>query len=99
MSSVIADRYSLRVSALEILRKNLKRLRERQRLTQQDLAERAGIDYKYAQRIEAGHWPGLRLKTIEKLAEALGVPAWQLLKPARKASATASRAKDQQGAA
>ena len=49
-------------------------------MTQQELAEKAGIDYKYAQKVEAGHWPGLSLKTVEKLAKALGVAPWQLLK-------------------
>jgi len=72
------------VSALDTLRKNVKRLRVAKGLTQQELAERAGIDYKYAQRIEAGHWPGLNLRTIEKLAQGLGVPPWQLLMERRR---------------
>jgi transcriptional regulator with XRE-family HTH domain len=69
------------VSALENLRTNLKRLRLARGWTQQQLAEHAGVDYKYLQRIEAGHWPGLRLKTIKVLAAAVGFEAWQLLHP------------------
>ena len=48
------------------------------------MAEKAGIDYKYFQRVESGRWPGLQLGTIEKLARALGVEAWELIAPTAK---------------
>jgi len=67
------------VSALKCLQSNLKRLRLAQGLTQQAFAEKAGIDYKYYQRIETGKWPGLQLRTVDKLAKALKVDASELL--------------------
>jgi len=68
------------VTALKCLQVNLKRLRLAQGLTQQVLAERASMDYKYFQRIESGSWPGLQLRTLDKLAKALKVDAFELLK-------------------
>jgi DNA-binding Xre family transcriptional regulator len=58
---------------LENLRYNVKRLRIAKDLSQEALAELAGLEYKHYQRIEAGHWKGIQLRTIEALAEALGV--------------------------
>lgn len=59
----------------------MKQLRLRQGLTQQALAERADLEYKYVQKIESGRWPGLQLRTVERLARALGVEVWQLVGP------------------
>ena len=61
----------------------MKQLRLRQGLTQQALAERADLEYKYVQKIESGRWPGLQLRTVERLARALGVEVWQLVEPPR----------------
>ena len=61
----------------------MKQLRLRQGLTQQSLAERADLEYKYVQKIESGRWPGLQLRTVERLAHALGVEVWQLVEPPR----------------
>jgi transcriptional regulator with XRE-family HTH domain len=61
------------VTALKCLQANLKRLRLAQGFTQQTFAEKAGMDYKYYQRIEAGNWPGLQLRTVDKLAKALKI--------------------------
>jgi len=68
------------VTALKCLQTNLKRLRVDSGLTQQAFAEKAGMDYKYYQRVEAGNWPGLQLRTVDKLAKALKIDAWELLK-------------------
>lgn len=38
------------------------------------------MDYKYYQRIEAGNWPGLQLRTVDKLAKALKVEVSDLFK-------------------
>jgi len=67
--------------AMPYLRGNLKRLRNQQQLTQQSLAEKAGIDYNYYQKIESGRWGGLRLSTVDTLADALGVEVWELFVP------------------
>ena len=79
------------MSALENLRINLKRLRVSQGLTQQALAEKADVEYKYYQRIESGRWPGLRLGTVECLARAVGVEAWELISPRVKAKKAAKK--------
>jgi transcriptional regulator with XRE-family HTH domain len=68
---------------MPILRANVKRLRLRQDLTQQEFAERAGLDYNYFQKIESGRWGSLRLATVEKLAEALEVEIWELFVPCK----------------
>ena len=52
--------------------KQIRKLREKKHLTQDALAELAGIDYKYIQRIEGKTPPNLKLETIERLTEALG---------------------------
>jgi transcriptional regulator with XRE-family HTH domain len=56
----------------------IKGLRIRRRLTQQKLAERAGLSLTQVSRIETGvHRP--RFSTLEALAEALGVDADELI--------------------
>ncbi len=56
----------------------LKRLRERNGLTQERLAKRADVSRAYLSRLEMGrHDPPL--STIRKLARALGVPVTALL--------------------
>ncbi len=58
----------------------IKELRRKQGYTQEELAERAAIDYKYLQRIEGKNPPALKVDTIEKLAKALKATPDQLLK-------------------
>jgi transcriptional regulator with XRE-family HTH domain len=69
------------MTAMQIIRANMKRLRTRQGLTQQSLAEKAGLDYNYLQKIESGRWGGLRVSTVETLAQALEVEIWELFVP------------------
>jgi transcriptional regulator with XRE-family HTH domain len=64
-----------------ILRR-LRDLREDALLSQRDLAERAGISQTTVVHAEAG--TDVRFVTVHKLAEALGVPAEELVKPARR---------------
>lgn len=66
------------MTALKCLQLNLRRLRKERGLTQQEMAERAGLDYKYYQRIETGAWPGLQLRTVDKLAKALRIEVAEL---------------------
>ena len=61
--------------------KRLKQLRKEQGLTQEQFAENTGISYKYYQAVEAGRKRDLRLSTLERLAKAYGIEAWQLLSP------------------
>ena len=67
------------MDCLTNLRANLRRIRLAKELTQQGVADLAGVDYKYLQNIEAGRWPNLTLATLQKLADALDVKAWELL--------------------
>ena len=68
------------MECLNNLRANLRRIRLDQGFTQQKLADRAGIEYKYLQNIEAGRWPNLTLLTLQKIADALQVKPWELLR-------------------
>ena len=55
------------------LGRRLAAARELRDLTQQELANRAGLTQATIARIEKGRKPGLRLDTIVAIAEALGV--------------------------
>lgn len=57
----------------------VKQLREASGLTQEKFAERAGLDYKYYQHIEAGRKPNLGMETLLKLARGTGRELWELL--------------------
>ena len=59
----------------------LRHLRAITGLTQEKLAEKAGLKYKHYQAVEAGRKPDVRLSTVEKLAKALGIEPWELLHP------------------
>lgn len=60
--------------------KNIKEFRERLGLTQEKLAENAGIDYKYLQRLEGKTPPNIKVDTIAKIAKALKTDSSKLLK-------------------
>jgi transcriptional regulator with XRE-family HTH domain len=62
------------------LAQNIKYYRTKLRLTQEELAEQAGINRSYLAGIEGGH-RNTSVKTLEKLAQALGVTSADLLKP------------------
>lgn len=66
-------------SLAQSLGRQIKILRGKRGLTQADLAELTGIDYKYIQKIEGKSSPDLRLTTLEKIAKALKVPCAKLL--------------------
>jgi transcriptional regulator with XRE-family HTH domain len=89
------------VECLENLRTNLRRIRLLKGLTQQSVADLAGIEYKYLQNIEAGRWPNLTLATLQKIADALKIKPWELLcdvsaeqrkQPSRKRGKTTTKA-------
>ena len=62
-----------------LMRLLLRALRTKRGLTQEQLAERAGISYKYYQQVELGMFDSPSLATLEKLSRALGVKPWVLL--------------------
>lgn len=62
------------------LAKRLKELRKKAGLTQEKLAELSGIDYKHIQLLESKNPPSATLKTLEKIATALGISISSLTK-------------------
>ena len=54
-------------------------LREARGLTQESFAERAGLTYKHYQQVEAGRKPNVRLSTLVKMAEGLGLKLTELV--------------------
>jgi transcriptional regulator with XRE-family HTH domain len=62
-----------------MLRRLARALRVKRGWTQESLAERAGLDYKYYQLFEAGRTAAPSLKLVEKLAGVFGVRPWVLL--------------------
>ena len=67
---------------LKLVGKRIRQLRIDKGMTQEEAARRAEFDYKYYQRVEYGE-KNLSLTSLQKLAKALGVPAWQLLQTER----------------
>lgn len=62
-----------------ILGQRLRALRRERDLTQEQLAERAGVDSKTVSRAENGHF-NIGVDLIGALARALGVPTWRLFR-------------------
>ncbi|HNX82251.1 MAG TPA: helix-turn-helix transcriptional regulator [Candidatus Omnitrophota bacterium] len=58
--------------------KNVKKLRSKRKITQEEFAQPGVVDYKYLQRIEGKNPPNLKLDTIERIAKALKVPPSKL---------------------
>jgi transcriptional regulator with XRE-family HTH domain len=71
----------LKSPSLKRLLAHIRKLRERQGYTQERFAEKAGFSYKYYQALEAGRKRNLRLSTVDRLASAYGIEAYQLLGP------------------
>jgi len=71
----------LKNQSLKRLLVYIKKLRERHGYTQERFAEKAGFSYKYYQALEAGRKRNLRLSTVDRLAKAYGLDAYQLLGP------------------
>ncbi len=58
---------------------NLRKLREKHKLTQEQLAQLSEVDYKYIQRLEGKAPSSPSLNTIEKLAKAFKISPAKLL--------------------
>jgi transcriptional regulator with XRE-family HTH domain len=61
-----------------VIGRNIHRLRNELGMTQETLAEKASIDRRSLQRIEAGQW-NMTVDYLEKLREALGCTWSQLI--------------------
>lgn len=66
---------------IHLLAKRLRSLRESLKLTQVEFALFAMVGGKKYQRLESGTTQQVRLSQVEKLAEAHGLAAWQLIHP------------------
>ncbi len=63
-----------------LLAKQLRQLRQRHHYTQQAVAEKARLDYKYYQSIEGKRPPNVTFDSLERLAKAFGISLSELLK-------------------
>ena len=61
------------------LGKRIKELRAKKKITQEELASTAEIDYKYLQTIEGKNPPNVKIETINKIAKAFKISPSQLL--------------------
>lgn len=59
---------------------HLRKLRKERSLTQELLAEIAGIEYKYVQMLEGKNPPSPTLRMLVKIAKALEMEPWELIK-------------------
>ena len=57
----------------------IKELRKKRGYTQEWLADAAGLEYKYIQRIESKNPPNIGIETLEKIAKAFKTPVAKLL--------------------
>ena len=62
------------------LASKLREIRVGKNLTQQEVAELCGIEYKHYQVLEGSRPDDVKLSTVEKIANGLNVPLWKLLK-------------------
>ena len=63
------------------LAQNLRYLRLRANLTQEQMADVAGFGLKFYQLLEGGRKPQIKLETVERLARPFGLSVWQILAP------------------
>lgn len=68
---------------IDVFARNVRLLRQQANLSQDELAERAGLHRTYVGSIERGE-RNVSLENIERLAKALKVPASRLMEPSAK---------------
>ncbi|MCG8380988.1 MAG: helix-turn-helix domain-containing protein [Gammaproteobacteria bacterium] len=69
------------MATLKALGNRLKELRDKHDLTQEEFGAIAGFSQKHYQQIESGNKKQIWLETVERLAAAYGLEAWQILAP------------------
>ena len=62
------------------LGRQIRLLREKNQLTQEELASRANISTKYLQNLEGKKPKVASIVTLEKLAKGFNIPIWELLR-------------------
>lgn len=69
------------MNTLKKLGERLKELRVMHELTQEEFGAISGFSQKYYQQIESGNKKQIWVQTVERLAAAYGLEAWELLCP------------------
>lgn len=77
----MSDITDIMSDSLAYLARNLKSYRAQLGLTQVELAQKSGVNRSYLASIESETQPNTSIKTVEKLATALGVTVIALLQP------------------
>ena len=62
------------------LARQLRKLRNKLDFTQEEMAEKVGMDIRYYQRIESEKPNAVKIDTLDRLAKAFNIPVWKLLK-------------------
>lgn len=62
------------------LARQLRRLRNKLQFTQEEMSEKVGMDIRYYQRLESEKPNAVKIDTLGRLAKALNIPVWKLLK-------------------
>lgn len=70
-----------RMSLVALVALRLKELRARHHLTQEEAAEATDLSMRFYQLLESGRKKQIWLETVERLAAAYGLEAWQLIGP------------------
>jgi len=71
--------YILQVNSFPILQKNLRNLRFRFGLTQEEVAQMVGLNHKHYQSIESGRRKQIWLETVDRIAAGFGLSSSDLL--------------------
>ena len=70
-----------RMPLISLVAARLKELRNRHFLTQEEAAEATGVSLRFYQHLESGRKKQIWLDTVDRLASAYKLEAWQLLGP------------------
>lgn len=62
------------------LAKRIRQLRKKYGYTQEELAEKTGINYKHLQRLEGKNPPAIKIDTLEKIAKVFKMKISHLLR-------------------
>ena len=77
---LVADNTAMPNTICNQLGKQIRNLREKHKLTQEELASRAGISTKYLQNLEGKKPKVASIITLEKLAKGFGITPWELIR-------------------
>ncbi len=61
------------------LSKRIRELRKTNNLTQEQLADLSGVDYKHIQLLESNNPPAIKIDTLEKISKTFNISCSQIL--------------------